>query len=239
MKRPMSSSKLQITKTEPNMELGRQVPRPSSNAVALYMRLSTMQRIYIQRARVPGHIRATLVKEQNADKNVVKLKLPRAFANRKLDSCKILLVGKRTPTMAVAERWDTIMRVLQGRSRLFESPIAKCLWLGADWKSGLMEIAEDQDQSTGSLNESQLLALSTMLYESRNEDDVFLPIIIGPPGTGKTTLISAFTRAQYALGRPLWLVAQSNVAVRNMAERLQKDGFLDWRLLVSYEFSEW
>jgi hypothetical protein len=40
--------------------------------------------------------------------------------------------------------------------------------------------------------------------------------------------------------RGIWLVAQSNVAVKNIAEKLADSGFLPWRLLVSKDFIfEW
>jgi hypothetical protein len=34
----------------------------------------------------------------------------------------------------------------------------------------------------------------------------------------------------------IWLVAQSNVAVKNIAEKLAANGFMDWKLLVSQDF---
>lgn len=40
--------------------------------------------------------------------------------------------------------------------------------------------------------------------------------------------------------RYIWLVAQSNVAVKNIAEKLADFGFFDFRLLVSKDFEyEW
>lgn len=34
----------------------------------------------------------------------------------------------------------------------------------------------------------------------------------------------------------LWLVAQSNVAVKNIAEKLASIGYMNWKLLVSRDF---
>ena len=34
----------------------------------------------------------------------------------------------------------------------------------------------------------------------------------------------------------VWIIAQSNVAVKNVAEKLAESGFLDFKLLVSKEF---
>jgi regulator of nonsense transcripts 1 len=42
--------------------------------------------------------------------------------------------------------------------------------------------------------------------------------------------------AIYAGQRGIWLMAQSNVAVKNIAEKLAKLGFLNFKLLVSFEF---
>jgi hypothetical protein len=56
---------------------------------------------------------------------------------------------------------------------------------------------------------------------------------------GKTTVISAAVISLMAdsnKGRSVWLVAQSNVAVKNIAEKLADLGFFDFRLLVSQDF---
>jgi regulator of nonsense transcripts 1 len=34
----------------------------------------------------------------------------------------------------------------------------------------------------------------------------------------------------------IWIIAQSNVAVKNVAEKLAESGFLDFKLLVSTDF---
>lgn len=61
----------------------------------------------------------------------------------------------------------------------------------------------------------------------------------GPPGTGKTSTISAAVKIWDDAKYPVWVVAQSNVAVKNLAESfLKKD--IDFKLLVSKEFYvEW
>jgi hypothetical protein len=55
--------------------------------------------------------------------------------------------------------------------------------------------------------------------------------------TGKTSVIAATVCSLMASGNPstraIWLVAQSNVAVKNMAKKLADIGFLDFGLLVS------
>ena len=60
----------------------------------------------------------------------------------------------------------------------------------------------------------------------------------GPPGTGKTTVIAAVVHSKVAEdpSNTVWVIAQSNVAVKNVAEKLVDSGFLDFKLLVSRDF---
>lgn len=57
----------------------------------------------------------------------------------------------------------------------------------------------------------------------------------GPSGTGKTSTISAAVREWVRAGSSAWIVAQSNVAVKNIAEKLSKD-HVTFRVLVSRAF---
>ncbi|KAG1876585.1 P-loop containing nucleoside triphosphate hydrolase protein [Suillus subalutaceus] len=73
-----------------------------------------------------------------------------------------------------------------------------------------------------------------MLQQS---NDGRLTVIQGPPGTGKTTVIASFVQTALAGGLSgIWLIAQSNVAVKNIAEKLTDFGLTNWKLLVSMEF---
>ncbi|KIY67258.1 hypothetical protein CYLTODRAFT_490757 [Cylindrobasidium torrendii FP15055 ss-10] len=86
-----------------------------------------------------------------------------------------------------------------------------------------------------SLNRSQKHVVDAML-------DPVNPITIvqGPPGTGKTSTLAAFVKVALAAGRSgIWLIAQSNVAVKNIAEKLIKVGFSNFKLLVSSDFELW
>jgi ATP/maltotriose-dependent transcriptional regulator MalT len=70
-------------------------------------------------------------------------------------------------------------------------------------------------------------------------DDSRLTVIQGPPGTGKTTVIASFVETAIAGGLSgIWLIAQSNVAVKNIAEKLADIGLTTWKLLVSRDFFE-
>ncbi|KAF9485152.1 P-loop containing nucleoside triphosphate hydrolase protein [Pholiota conissans] len=86
------------------------------------------------------------------------------------------------------------------------------------------------------LNPSQRNAVDAILS---NEDINRIVVIHGPPGTGKTTVISAAVTSVMASldkERTIWLVAQSNVAVKNIAEKLASVEFWDFRILVSKDF---
>ncbi|KAL5503959.1 hypothetical protein ACEPAH_8031 [Sanghuangporus vaninii] len=85
---------------------------------------------------------------------------------------------------------------------------------------------------SGILNTSQTRAVYDMLDFSRD-----ISVIQGPPGTGKTTVIAAYVAE--ILTRPdstCLVIAQSNVAIKNVGEKLYKSGISDWTLVVSSEF---
>ena len=61
----------------------------------------------------------------------------------------------------------------------------------------------------------------------------------GPPGTGKTTTIAAALEYWQARDQPAWVIAHSNVGVKNIAESLVKRN-IDFKLIVSHDFYyEW
>ncbi|KAG8790006.1 hypothetical protein FRC12_012948 [Ceratobasidium sp. 428] len=61
-------------------------------------------------------------------------------------------------------------------------------------------------------------------------------LVHGPPGTGKTSTIAAAVVILAELGEPVWIVAQSNDGIRNVAEKLQKVNFDNFVLLVSQDY---
>ncbi|KAL4249785.1 hypothetical protein ABKN59_007614 [Abortiporus biennis] len=88
------------------------------------------------------------------------------------------------------------------------------------------------------LNPSQKRAVECIL-STEAQDRVCM--VQGPPGTGKTTVIAASTinivrSSQSGNKRSVWLIAQSNVAVKNIAEKLAQSDFFDFKLLVSFDF---
>lgn len=169
----------------------------------------------------------------------------------------ITSIGRDDPTTADAQRAKTVLRILQGSEKLLsDSPWIANIWFPTN--DGLLMWPEEWSQSppapianfagTGSadviptvhhvLNPSQQEAVNTM-YSSL--DSHRITIIQGPPGTGKTSVIASFVQIATQTGYDgIWLVAQSNVAVKNIAEKLLGVGFMDWKLLVSRDFHfEW
>jgi regulator of nonsense transcripts 1 len=165
-------------------------------------------------------------------------------------------IGRDDPTTAEAQRAAAILHILQGAHKLLDdSPWIKNIWFPND--DGLLAWPKEwsynhkshplSHSAVGSLNgnpvrhnlnPSQQEAVNTMFSFL---DPHRITIIQGPPGTGKTSVIASFV--QYAIEGSvdgIWLVAQSNVAVKNIAEKLMDVGFLDWKLLVSKDFHyEW
>ncbi|KAI9510320.1 P-loop containing nucleoside triphosphate hydrolase protein [Russula earlei] len=86
------------------------------------------------------------------------------------------------------------------------------------------------------LNESQRGIVGAMVSTTPRDS---LIIAHGPPGTGKTTTIAAAAEIWSPHRLPCWIIAQSNVGVKNIAETLLKKK-INFKLIVSLEFMfEW
>jgi AAA domain len=180
------------------------------------------------------------------------LSAPRSLSDKVITT--LTSIGRDDPTTAEAQRGATLLRILQGTQKLLdESPWIRNIWFPSD--DGVMTwlgspslafqqavpslshasgVSPGGNQGRHNLNSSQQEAVNTM---SSTMDSHRITIIQGPPGTGKTSVIAAFV--QYAIEEGvggIWLVAHSNVAVKNIAEKLMDVGFLDWKLLVSKDF---
>ncbi|KAI6128955.1 P-loop containing nucleoside triphosphate hydrolase protein [Pisolithus croceorrhizus] len=149
--------------------------------------------------------------------------------------------GKADLTSAEACRESVILSILKGESTVMSHPFFKTIWLPDDsihWPPS-DHLKSKIPISCGDLkvNASQERAIQKILSAS-NEDRVVL--IQGAPGTGKTTVITAavtsITSFPAANSRTVWIAAQSNVAVKNIAEKFASIGFYDFALLVSKEF---
>jgi regulator of nonsense transcripts 1 len=153
--------------------------------------------------------------------------------------CSVTTIGKEAPTSAEAMRGDVILKALQNTSHIMRNPFVRNIYLNevASW-AGIPPLSSGVAlQFPGrELNTSQKKAVSAILS---NDDASRITLVHGPPGTGKTTVIaSAVTSVMTSRNKSLtfWLVAQSNVAVKNIAEKLAAVGFLDFKLLVSKDF---
>ncbi|KAF9560487.1 hypothetical protein CPC08DRAFT_472974 [Agrocybe pediades] len=173
--------------------------------------------------------------------------------DRQLTSKAILTVtsvGRDDKTSAEAQRDATILRFLQGTEKTSDNPWYQNIWSPAN-ADGLLVWPKEWSQKPSQppriskkpaearLNGSQQTAVNCMLSVV---DDHRIVLVQGPPGTGKTSVIASFVDFSVnAFGRTgIWLVAQSNVAVKNIAEKLISSGFLSWKLLVSKDFHfEW
>ncbi|KAI0342846.1 P-loop containing nucleoside triphosphate hydrolase protein [Trametopsis cervina] len=147
--------------------------------------------------------------------------------------------GPEDPTSAEYARTDVVLKVLQGDSNFFSLPIVRTIFLGGQKTAGtpLHSLSPDVYFSL-SLNDSQTRAVLDIISPKQRKAVV---VIQGAPGTGKTTVISAsvqiLTSLQSWIGEHgIYVVAQSNVAVKNMAEKLVNVGFHDFKVLVSHEF---
>ncbi|KAI6137728.1 P-loop containing nucleoside triphosphate hydrolase protein [Pisolithus tinctorius] len=159
----------------------------------------------------------------------------------------ITLDGREAPTAAEVKKAQIILSILQGRistegqslnpwvHQIYLDPSDNFTW-PAEWASVSSPVRFNPDEALYPLNSSQVEAVRRMLDES---NDSRATIIQGPPGTGKTTVIAAFVQAAVEAGRRgIWLIAQSNVAVKNIAEKLAIIGLQNWKLLVSADFFE-
>ncbi|KAG6326106.1 hypothetical protein ID866_12983, partial [Astraeus odoratus] len=153
----------------------------------------------------------------------------------------ITTVGKADLTPAEAAREKAILETLKGESSLLSQPFFKTIWLPRDtpsWpQTNLPDCSKQIYCSDLNLNTAQEAAVEKILSSSDENRTV---LIQGPPGTGKTTVIAASITSiifsPNAANRTIWVAAQSNVAVKNIAEKLDKIGFRDFRLLVSWDF---
>ncbi|KAI9574020.1 P-loop containing nucleoside triphosphate hydrolase protein [Boletus coccyginus] len=159
--------------------------------------------------------------------------------NGPVQSNKILSVttiGKDNPTNAESARRDIILKALQHNTNILSNPFFRALWLPEErsvWPKFEKEVPPVYFPR--GLNSSQHAAVQRIL--SDNDDDRIV-MIQGPPGTGKTTVIAASVISHYYADseQGIWVAAQSNVAVKNIAEKFIKEGFHKFKILVSKDF---
>ncbi|KAL1739792.1 P-loop containing nucleoside triphosphate hydrolase protein, partial [Schizophyllum fasciatum] len=166
-----------------------------------------------------------------------------AFHTRGTLAVKLTTVGRDPGTCAERARAEIVHHALRRHPAyaLFANPLFCLVYLpnsssASSWASAAPQTAPADPVFTARpLNRSQVGAFKRILSLA-DEDRVCL--VQGPPGTGKTTVIAAAVQGITAASRArtVWLVAQSNVAVKNMAEKLADVGFWEFRILVSKDF---
>ena len=150
----------------------------------------------------------------------------------------MVTIGRSQYTLAEQDRAQLVLEVLQGKSIIWDNPWLKAINGDAapwpeDWAAEKPQSASIEEPDYP-LNASQFHAIRHMLSSN---SDTHISLVQGPPGTGKTSVIATFVVSSIKAGRRgIWLVAQSNVAVKNIAEKLYKIGFKAFRLLVSKDF---
>ncbi|PPR01820.1 hypothetical protein CVT24_001684 [Panaeolus cyanescens] len=153
---------------------------------------------------------------------------------------KVRVYGRQEALNHEKARDALVIRLLTRDKTLRDAPFIRALWF-PKWKPTFFVRGDggvDEDQATVilrdvRLNQSQRSATLSMV----SADPVV--IVHGPPGTGKTTTIAASAKVWHLHRRPVWIVAHSNVAVKNIAVSLYKHD-VDFRLIVSKDFHfEW
>ncbi|OCH91054.1 P-loop containing nucleoside triphosphate hydrolase protein [Obba rivulosa] len=149
----------------------------------------------------------------------------------------VRVVGREEATNAERAREEFVLLLLLGHFQLQTSRFIQMLWFpNEDVLLPLKKLPIASVNSFAELNRSQATVAEAMSSES-----IPLVIVHGPPGTGKTSTIAAAVQSWVANeeSAPTWIIAQSNVGVKNIAESLLKRN-IDFKLIVSKEFHfEW
>ncbi|KAF9485149.1 P-loop containing nucleoside triphosphate hydrolase protein [Pholiota conissans] len=149
-------------------------------------------------------------------------------------------VGRPRMTVSEALRQRILLGILQKMISLDTYPFVSAIfsdkkpsWDGTLRLSPSPEFYFPTDRI---LNDSQANAVNAILSD---DDENRVVVIHGPPGTGKTTVIAASVTSimdDEDTDRTMWLLAASNVAVKNIAEKLAAVDFLDFKIIVTKEF---
>ncbi|KAF7327654.1 Regulator of nonsense transcripts 1 [Mycena kentingensis (nom. inval.)] len=156
------------------------------------------------------------------------------------DTIRVTTVGREDPTKLEQRRELAILRGLQQSTTLLDHPFFQAIWLPSEtpcWARvpGCGEHKVSLYYPHAQLNGSQRDAVNAILSE---DDCNRVMVVQGPPGAGKTTVIAAAILSILSSAdeeRTVWVVAQSNVAVKNIAEKLARVD-CNFTLLVSKEF---
>ncbi|PBK86105.1 hypothetical protein ARMGADRAFT_941008 [Armillaria gallica] len=147
----------------------------------------------------------------------------------------VKIFGRERATNAEKARDMFLLHALQGECHIRQSKFVRMLWFptNEDKKELVASSAQTSSVCVGKLNESQREVVSAMISTRP------LVLVHGPPGTGKTSTISAAAEIWGRSGLPTWIIAHSNVAVKNIAVKLASND-VDFKIIVSKDFYvEW
>jgi hypothetical protein len=102
----------------------------------------------------------------------------------------------------------------------------------------LHEVLRVVPQLTNKINPSQLKVIGRVTAPNPM-GRTRATLVHGPPGTGKTSTITAAAIRLVKSGEFVWIVAQSNVGISNVADKLRKIEFHDFVLIVADEYYVW
>ncbi|KAH9481598.1 ATP-dependent helicase upf1 [Psilocybe cubensis] len=156
---------------------------------------------------------------------------------------RVETVGRGGPSPAEIMKSDLLLRALHDPDFLISHPFVEALWFPRRKAKNVAKLKVKSEplppvdiSYDGPLNDSQRAATEAILSRDQSKRVV---LVHGPPGTGKTTVIAAAVTSVMASrdrNATVWLVAQSNVAVKNIAEKLASVDFFDFTILVSTGF---
>ncbi|KAI9574017.1 P-loop containing nucleoside triphosphate hydrolase protein [Boletus coccyginus] len=149
-----------------------------------------------------------------------------------------MTIGKENSIVAESTRQDIVLKAPQHNTYILLNPFFQAVWLPKErrvWPQSEKDREAPPVYFSRVLNNSQHAAVRRIL--SGKSDDRII-VIQGPPGTGKTTVIAASVISHHHVksGQNIWVAAQWNVAVKNIAEEFIKEGFHEFKVLVSKDF---
>lgn len=170
------------------------------------------------------------------------------------DIQRVRVEGREESTCSENSRDEFILRLLQGKICIRDSQFINSMWFPPTnfsrqtrpnhtipSSNAFSKLNNSQKQvSAAMISNTEQFVVAHGISQFRITITRLIPLSVGPPGTGKTTTISAAVDWWNENGQPVYIVAQSNVGVKNIARSLVKKSFLNFKLLVSKEFYfEW
>ncbi|KAF7357132.1 Nucleoside triphosphate hydrolase protein [Mycena sanguinolenta] len=163
---------------------------------------------------------------------ITDIKFHRAALTGELAAVRV--VGKEELTNAEKARDEFILFALRGELQVTDSPFVRLLWFcepGNHKKEPVPSTLRMTATRVSPLNESQKRTLAKMTSS--------MPVVIAHLEPEKTRTISAAAAVWEDEESPAWIVAQSNVAIKNIAEKLAQTK-VTFKIIVSKEFYvEW